>query len=110
MMPTAEEPSPQLQVRLDVIFGGRERWESIYHAHPQLRFWGEQPQQRAVGGDAIAKAYRERLESVFVQIAPTRKTLKNSNESPLFDLFFGASNARGARRAIPIADHILRNW
>ena len=109
IMPTAEEPSPQLQARLDVIFGGREHWESIYHDAPQRSLFGEQSQQRDAGSDAIAGLYRKRL-SVFEKVAPTSLTLRNSRNAPLFELFFAASNPRGAPIAINIANHIMERW
>lgn len=110
MMPTAEEPSPQLQARLDVIFGGREHWESIYHDATQRRLFGEQSQQRDTGSSAIAGLYRKRLSNVFERVAPTSLTLQNSRKSPLFELFFAASNRAGAPIAIRIANHIMERW
>lgn len=110
IMPTAEEPSPQLQARLDVIFGGREHWGSIYHDAPQRRLFGEQSQQRDTGSDSIAGLYRKRISSVFEKVAPTSLTLRNSRNAPLFELFFAASNPRGAPIAINIANHIMERW
>ena len=52
--------------------------------------------------------YRKRLETVFAKVAPTRRTFRNSTNSPMFELFFGAGNPIGAKRAVPIADHILK--
>ena len=43
-------------------------------------------------------------------VAPTRRTLRNSKNTPIFELYFAASNSRGAPIAVRIADHILRNW
>ena len=66
--------------------------------------------ERKRGSDKIAEAYRERLKSTFTKVAPTRRVLKNSTNSNLFDLFFAASNPRGASIAVKIADHILKHW
>ena len=82
----------------------------MYHPSPQLGFWEEQKQERDIGSEAIANRYRERLQSVFTKVAPTRRILRNSRNAPLFELFFGASNPAGAARAIPIADHLLKYW
>ena len=109
MMPRNDEPSPALRERLDGIFGGREHWQDLYSPSAQLRLMGDPTQQRS-GSEAIAERYRERLESVFARVAPTRRTLTNSRNSPMFELFFAASNRRGAATAIRIADHILNNW
>ena len=111
MMPNKNEPTPALSERLDRIFGGREHWQSLYGPSPQLSLFDEEPrQERQHGSVGIAARYAERLESVFAKVAPTRRTFRNSKNSPMFELFFAASNPSGARRAIPIANHILNNW
>ena len=110
MMPSNSEPNERLAGHLDRIFGGSDYWESVYQPSAQLDLFGEQRLERSQGSDRIALLYRERLESVFQEVAPTRKTLRNSRNSPMFELFFAASNPRGARIAVNIADHILRNW
>ena len=46
----------------------------------------------------------------FASVAPTRRTLRNSMNSPIFELFFAASNPVGAGPAIRIANHILERW
>ena len=111
MMPKNNEPTPALANQLDRVFGVREHWQSLYRLSPQLSFLDDGPsQERQRGSGQIAELYRRRLESVFARIAPTRRTFKNSKGSPMFELFFVASNSTGARRAVPIADHILTNW
>ena len=82
----------------------------IYHDAPQRRLFGEQSQQRDTGSEAIAGLYRKRLRSVFEKVAPASLTLRNSRNSPLFELFFAASNPKGAPIAIRIANHIMKRW
>ncbi len=110
IMPVEREPTAALAGRLDQIFGGREYWHESYHYSPQLSLLGEPRREREPGVDEIAERYRERLRSVFHSVATTRRTLRNSTNAPLFELFFAASNPRGAPIAIDIADHILKNW
>ncbi len=111
MMPLGEMPTPALSRQLDRIFGGREHWQDVYYKNPQLSYLPEDPtHERASGSTQIAQRYRIRLEGVFSKVAPTSRTLRNSKRAPIFELFFAASNPIGAKRAIPIADHILRNW
>ena len=110
MMPGSSEPNEPLARYLDRIFGARYYWEGVYQPSAQLSLFGEQHLERLQGSDHIALLYRERLESVFQEVAPTRRVLRNSRNSPMFELFFAASNPRGARIAVNIADHILRNW
>ena len=110
MMKISGEPSEALARRLDEIFGGREYWQDLYQPSLQLPFDGEPKQERQPGSEMIAGRYRERLESAFVAVAPTSRTLTNSKKAPMFDLFFAASNPAGAGPAIRIADHLLKWW
>ena len=111
MMPNKSEPPPALAKHLDRVFGNREHWQSLYGPPLQLSLFGDEPSQERHGGsEAIADRYRKRLESVFAKVAPTRRTLVNSKDSPLFDLYFAASNPIGAGPALRIANHILNKW
>ena len=109
MMPRESEPSDALSERLNRIFGGREFWSGLYSPSPQQSLFGETARIRR-GGEAVAHHYRARLETAFARVAPTNRVLLNSRNSPMFDLFFAASNPRGAAVAIPIADDILKKW
>ena len=107
MMPTEGRPSPALAGQLDRVFGGRQHWEVVYQESRQLSLFGDTPRhERLRGSDQIAERYRRRLESVFTMVAPTRRTFRNSMNSPMFELFFGAGNPEPAVR---IADYILEN-
>ena len=111
MMPTRNAPTDASTVRLDRIFGGRSHWQESYQESPQLSMFDTEPRlERPRGSEQFADMYRQRLESVFHSVAPTRRTLINSRRSPLFELFFAASNPLGAPTAVRIADHILKNW
>ncbi len=111
LMPRNSVPTPALAETLDRIFGGREHWQNLYSQSPQLSLFGEDPAHtRLAGSGRIADLYRERLHSVFVRVAATRRTFRNSKGSPMFELFFGASNPVGAPPAIRIADYILSHW
>ena len=111
MMTRNNEPNQGLSEGLDKIFGGRQHWQGLYSPSQQLSLFGDEPrQERPPGSGRIADLYRERLESVFLRIAPIRRVFKNSRKSPMFELFFGASNPVGAPTAIRIANSILNNW
>ena len=111
LMPIGSQPSDAWTEHLDRIFGGREHWEDFYHDSPQLALFDEHTsQERSRGSQQISERYRQRLESVFDRIAPTRRVLRNSRNSPIFDLFFGAGNPVGAPVAVRIANDILRRW
>ena len=110
MMPTDREPPDALAAHLDRIFGGTDYWHSVYIPSQQLSMFSNEPNlERTSGSDQIAENYRKRLERAFARVATTRRTLRNSRNSPMFELFFAASNPRGASIAQRIADDILRN-
>lgn len=115
MMPRETVPSGPLAVQLDRIFGGRNYWSELYQValqQPLIPLDDAPVQERPGSSDFIAACYRKRLEQAFFRVAPTSRTLRNRRNSPLFELFFAASNPTGnaARIAVDIADHILRNW
>ena len=111
MMPRENEPSPELAHRLDLIFGGREHWQDLYSDSTQMSFFEEEPGQRRVGGSSgIALQYRRRLMSVFAQVAPSGRVLRNAKNSPIFQMIFAASNPRGAPIAVRMAKHIIDHW
>ena len=110
MMPTDKEPDEATANQLDRIFGGHHYWQQSYRDSPQMSLFDAEPKRERASGQEIADRYRERLRTVFYSVAPTRRTLTNSKNVPLFDLFFAASNPKGAPIAIEIADHILKHW
>ena len=102
-------PLTEWQAGLDRVFGGREYWEGLY-SH-QLPLLHDEPRyERYRDSQQIASKYRDRLRGSFHMVAPTQRTLRNSTNSPMFELFFAASNPRGAPIAVDIADHLLKNW
>ena len=111
LMPRNNPPTPDLANRLNGIFGGRQYWEGLYDPSLQLSFFEDEARwERQYGSQEIAARYVKRLESVFEKVAPTRRTLRNSKDSPMFELFFAAGNQNGAPTAIRIANHILTKW
>ena len=110
MMPKQSEPSAELAAQLDRIFGEREHWQDLYSPPLQSSLFGELGQERVSNSDQIAYQYRVRLESVFAKVAPSDREFRNSKKSPMFRLFFAASNPSGADIAVRIAKHIIENW
>ena len=110
IMTRSGEPRAEWGKRLDRIFGGREHWQRGYRDSPQLSFLDDEPRRERGPSNRIALLYRDRLEEIFHRVAPTSRTLKNSKNVPLFELFFAASNPVGAAPAMRIANHILGNW
>ena len=111
LSPTENEPSESDAARLDRVFGGSEYWRGVYSPSLQFSLFDEErPLQRESGNSQFAENYRLRLESVFERVAPTSRTFVNSKNTPIFELFFAASNRSGAPIAVRIANHILQNW
>lgn len=112
MMPVDSEPSQVMAGQLDRIFGGRSFWhEEVYHKQGQQNMFDDTPVNiRKRGSKQIAACYRRRLDDTFEKIAETSRTFYNSKRSPLFELYYAASNSTGAPKAVRIADHILKKW
>lgn len=111
MMPKRSAPSEELANQLDRVFGGSEHWQDLYSTSSQLSFFEEERgRERAGDSDQIAHQYRLRLQSVFAKVAPAGRELRNSKNSPMFQLFFAASNPKGANIAVDIAKYIIDNW
>ena len=94
MMPGNHGPVPEWETPLDRIFGGRCHWEQLYRPSTQISLFADEKTERVGGSMAVAELYRKRLESVFQKVAPTVKELRNSKNSPMFALFFAASNQK----------------
>ena len=108
IMPRGSIPPAAWASRLDQIFGGPEHWKLVYQEPTQLSFFKERARlERTAGSGQIAECYRKRLESVFERVAPTSRTLRNSKNSPMFELFFATGSTSGADIAVRIARHIL---
>jgi three-Cys-motif partner protein len=94
--------------RLDTLFGTTDWRDRFYPTEVQNTLFGKESR---VGRDAteqnIQSFIDERLKSCFAAVAQSR-ILRNSRSSPLFALCFAASNEKGAKTAIKIAQHILK--
>ena len=112
MMPTDREPTESEKRILDRMFGGREHWSHVYQEQIQLGFFDDEHRmERHRGIEQIAACYKSRLEGAFERVARTPRTLNNSRNTPLFQLFFAAGNEKGAPIAVDIADYILlKDW
>ena len=111
MMPRRKEPDNAIAAQLDRVFGGRDYWLDTYDDSPQMSLFADsQRRERSPGSEQIAGAYKKRLSEVFHKVATRSRTLKNSSNGPLFELFFAVGNPKGAKPALRMADHILKKW
>ena len=101
-----EVRSPGNEARLTKVFGG-ESWRDLQHPSEQVSLFGEVEMQTDSGVRVIVDLYRSKLERAFTRVAPVGRTLRNSRNSPMYELLFAIGNPNDARTAIRIADHIL---
>ncbi len=96
---------------LNRIFGTDDWKEAFYTTYIQPTFFGEDQIQARKEADytKIGQYFIDRLKTIFVKVADKPLTLRNSKNVPLYLLCFAASNPKGAKTAVDIADHILRN-
>jgi len=97
--------------RLNDIFGSDE-WAKRFYKERTIEdmFSGsETVVEKALTLKGLGAYYHERLQTVFPIVAPNPRVLRNSRNSPLFQLFFAAANpGKGGEIAVKIAQHILR--
>lgn len=95
--------------RLDLLLGTSDWFEAFYQVEHTTDLFGsveETVTKRSI--DVIARYFEERLRSVFPAVA-TPGVLRDSANCPLYLLCFAASNERGAKPALSIANHLLRD-
>jgi three-Cys-motif partner protein len=109
MLPNAGPPNEAWSRRLNSFFG-TEDWRTTFYLDdsPQAGLFSDPaPLTRNVDAEAVANFVLGRLKEHFVDVAPKPLALYNSRRSPLFHLVFAASNPRGAKAALNIANYII---
>jgi three-Cys-motif partner protein len=88
---------------------GTDTWHKAFY-RSQFRsglFEDLERWEKQVGFEELKAFLVNRLRSVFAEVAPRPRELRNSKNTPLFLLCFAASNPKGARTAVKIASHLL---
>lgn len=99
---------PKWENRLNLLFGTDEWRSRFYPVRPSLDLFGEHEKTERDASVENMKAFiQERLATCFVGVADGL-VLRNSKTAPLYLLSFAASNERGAKTAVPLAESILR--
>jgi three-Cys-motif partner protein len=94
--------------RLDTLFGTPDWRSRFYSTREQETLFGVvENVERDATEQNIQSFIEERLKSCFVEVARSL-IVRNSRSSPLFALCFAASNEKGAKTALKIAQHILK--
>ena len=106
----AKDPHKACRDRLDAIFGTQEWFERFYRTRKLDDIFGEPLEvvEKACDFKGISDFFLERLKAIFAGVSQKPRVFPNSRGSPLFQLFFAASNAKGAPIAVRIADHLLK--
>jgi len=107
----ANDPEKVHYKVLNQLFGTTAWFRSFYQTEKLDDIFGQSFEivKKACNFATIAEFYKNRLKKIFSGVAPHNKVFYNSRGSALFQLYFAAANPNGARIAIPIADHLLRN-
>ena len=94
---------------LDRLFGTPEWYDRFYAKHAMTDlFGGEERVQKVVSSDEIVAYYRDRLETIFPHVARNPLVLCNSNNAPMFALFFAAAHPKYGATGVKIAQDVLR--
>jgi three-Cys-motif partner protein len=107
----AHDPKKACWHRLTAIFGTEEWFERFYRSTKHESIFGKSLKvvEKACDFGGISAFYLERLEAIFAGVSQKPRAFRNSRGSPLFQLFFAASNEKGAPIALRIADHLLKS-
>jgi three-Cys-motif partner protein len=96
--------------RINATFGSEE-WLTKFYKPRTIEDIFNGPEtvvEKALPIEGLGVYYQERLQTVFPVVAPNPRILRNTRNSPLFQLFFAAANpGRGGKIALKIAQHIL---
>jgi len=101
---------PEWQRRLDRFLGTSTWFDELYAVVPQQSLFGDEKDQLVRPTvEAIGQYFNKRLGTVFPTVAEYPGALFNSRNCPLYLLCFAASNPRGAKIAVRIANSLLRD-
>ena len=98
---------PTWRAKLNRQFGTEDWRNELLPVSPQQSLFGGDEQRSKVEIDQIGRYFVRRLQSIFPAVAPNPAVLGNSS-CPLYLLCFAAGNEKGGKRALPIANHILK--
>lgn len=95
--------------RLNLLLGTEAWYDEFYRFESSRTLFGD-AEERVVKAstETIGRYFNNRLKSVFAAVVEQPKVLRNSANSPLYLLCFGAGNPNGAPIALRIASHLLR--
>lgn len=93
----------------DRLFGTRDWYDRFYAKDATDDMFGAADRvQKVVSSDDIVAYYGERLKTIFPHVAPNPLVLCNSNNAPMFALFFAAAHPKYGATAVRIAQDVLK--
>ncbi len=96
------------RARLDTLLGTKDWYDEFYKVdHAEDLFGNDEERVVKATNETIARYFNRRLQSVFPGVAEPG-VLWNSSNNPLYLLCFAAANEKGARIALKIANHLLK--
>lgn len=99
-----------LKDKLNTLFGEESWYEEFYKKPQQTSLFGDDSAVEKVADfNQIAAYFVSRLKTIFPHVHETPLQLLNSKKVPLFLLCFAASNDKGGKVALKIANDILRS-
>lgn len=95
------------------IFGTNDWYDNFYQEpeQPQLSLFNyriDNRVEKVADLTVINNYFVKRLKEIFPGVAEKPCVLRNSKNSPLYSLCFAAANPKGAKIALKIAQHILK--
>jgi len=102
--------APSWRRRLNRMFGSDDWFDTFYRTEVSPGLLGEQERVEKVGTfQTISAYYLEKLRGLFPKVADNPRMLRNSTNTPIFQVFFAAAEpGRGGDIAIKIAQYILK--
>ncbi|WP_075207506.1 three-Cys-motif partner protein TcmP [Archangium violaceum] len=102
------EIPPMWRKRLDLLLGTKDWYEEFYKVESTPDLFGTE-EERVIKAsmETIGRYFNKRLKSVFADVAPDPRVLRNSANCPLYLLCFAVGNPKGAPIALRIANHLL---
>jgi len=99
---------PSWRKRLDSLLGTQAWYDEFYRVeHDPTLFGTDERRVEKASVETIGRYFRDRLKTIFPGVAEPG-VLRNSTNCPLYLLCFAAGNANGARVALKIANHLLK--
>lgn len=102
--------SPKTKLTISGLLGTDEWYDVFYRECEELTLFGTQKSiEKNTNFINMSEYINSRFENIFPGVANNPRSLFNSRNNPLYLLIFAASNDKGSKIAIKIAQSILGN-